>query len=83
MPYDICALARALLDIARNNSTHVIYDMRHRLEAFTGLDCRPMLHPTGLRALTAAAILEDFLQSDAAANYEPGVRYFWGHRIPD
>jgi len=82
-PYDIRAVARELLEIARDNRTHVIYDLRHRFEAFTGIDCRPMLHALRLQPLAIAAIGEAFLQSEAARRYEPGVRYFWGHRIPD
>jgi hypothetical protein len=82
-PYDIRAVARELLDIAREDRTHVIYDLRHRFEAFTGLDCRPMLHALRLQPLAIATIVESFLQSSAAAKFEPGRRYFWGHRIPD
>jgi hypothetical protein len=33
--------------------------------------------------LQMAATLEDFLRSDPSARYEPGIRYFFGHRIPD
>lgn len=81
-PYDVRAIARELLDIARENRTHVIYDLRHRFEAFTGVDCRPMLYALRLQPLAIAAIVETFLQSSEAAKFEPGKGYFWGHRIP-
>ena len=37
----------------------------------------------GLGGLTAGAILEEFLNDEKSKRYEPGVRYFWGHRIPE
>jgi hypothetical protein len=83
VPYDIRALAQELLDIARENRTHVIYDLRHRFEASTGLDCRSMLYALRLQPLAIAAIIERFLQSSDAAKFQRGVRYFWGHRIPE
>jgi hypothetical protein len=36
-----------------------------------------------LDPLAAAAILEDMLESGELERFEPGVRYFFGHRIPD
>ena len=57
---------------------------RMLLEATTGLDCRAFFNKdSGLQPLAAAAIVEEFLDSGDAKKYEPGVRYFFGHRIPD
>lgn len=56
---------------------------RRKFEASTGIDCRPFYRHENLQPLAAAAILEDFLDSGEAEKYEPGVRYFFGHRIPD
>ncbi|NMO20029.1 hypothetical protein HPC49_20835 [Pyxidicoccus fallax] len=57
---------------------------RMLLEATTGLDCRAFFDESGrLQNLTAAAIVEDFLERGDADRYQPGVRYFFGHRIPD
>jgi hypothetical protein len=59
---------------------------RERLifEAATGTDCRPFFDADlQLQPLAAAAVVEGFLESPDAAKYEPGVRYFFGHRIPD
>jgi len=56
---------------------------RRRFEASTGIDCSSIYKDGRFHPLTAAAILEDFLASPAAARYEEGVRYFFGHRIPE
>jgi hypothetical protein len=55
------------------------------LEAFTGIDCSSFFQPNfgPLQPLTAAAIVEDFLESGEATRFEDGVRYFFGRRIPD
>ena len=59
------------------------FSYRHKIEAATGIDCRPMFHEDRPQPLATAAILETFLDSLEADKYEPGVRYFFGHRIPD
>jgi hypothetical protein len=52
--------------------------------ASTGVDCRDFFDRDGnLRPLTAAAGLEEYLNSHAVARLEPGARYFFGHRIPE
>jgi hypothetical protein len=55
------------------------------LEAFTGINCSAFYKPDfgPLQPLAAAAIVEDFLETGDAAKYKPGVRYFFGRRIPD
>jgi hypothetical protein len=58
-------------------------DFRHRFEASTGIDCSTFFYNEVFRPLAAAAILDDFLEGPQAAKFEPGVRYFFGHRIPD
>jgi hypothetical protein len=58
-------------------------DYRRKFEAATGIDCSRFFRKEVLRPLAAAAIVEKFLESPAAATYEDGVRYFFGHRIPD
>jgi hypothetical protein len=59
------------------------WTLRRRFEAATGIDCTPFYEDEELRPLAAAGILEDFLDGPDAARYEDGVRYFFGHRIPD
>jgi hypothetical protein len=56
---------------------------RRRFEASTGIDCSGFYKDRNFQPLTAAAILEDFLESPEVARYEEGVRYFFGHRIPE
>lgn len=58
-------------------------DFRHRFEASTGIECSAFFHEEVFRPLAAAAILEEFFEGPEAAKFEPGVRYFFGHRIPD
>jgi hypothetical protein len=57
--------------------------LRHKFEASTGVDCSGFYRDGRLQPLTALSIIEDFLASDGAAAFEAGVRYFFGHRIPD
>ncbi len=66
----------------RKSVTFIVH--RRKFEGATGIDCRPFFaNDRDFQPLAAAAILEDFLASPEADKYEPGVRYFWGHRIPD
>ncbi|MFY2563616.1 hypothetical protein ACN469_38840 [Corallococcus terminator] len=55
---------------------------RRRFEASTGIDCSRFYKDREFQSLTAAAILEAFLESPEASRYDEGVRYFFGHRIP-
>jgi hypothetical protein len=60
------------------------YPLRRKFEASTGIDCQGFYDDDGnLQSLAAAAIVEEFLESNARAEYEDGVRYFFGHRLPD
>jgi hypothetical protein len=82
---DIRRLAGKLLDAARDPEAGPgrFLDLRHRFEATTGVDCREFFKKGAAQRLRIAATTEDFLRSPAAALFEPGVRYFFGHRIPD
>lgn len=55
--------------------------LRQRFEACTGIDCSDFYEKSEFRPLTAAARLEAWLESDAPDRFEPGERYFFGHRI--
>ena len=57
--------------------------LRRRFEPATGLDCSEIFADDTVHPLAAAAIAEEFLDSDAAARFEDGVRYFFGRRIPE
>jgi hypothetical protein len=56
---------------------------RRKFEAATGVPCGRFFNDRSFQPLTAAALVEEFLESPAAAKYEDGVRYFFGHRLPD
>ncbi len=56
---------------------------RHKFEATTGINCPAFFREGSFQPLAAAEILESFLEGTDAAKYEDGVRYFFGHRIPD
>ncbi|KIG14474.1 hypothetical protein DB30_06817 [Enhygromyxa salina] len=54
----------------------------HRLEAWTGMDCRPFFYAGEPRRLEIAAALESLLESGELDRYVPGQRYFWGYPVP-
>ncbi|NJK31974.1 MAG: hypothetical protein HC927_05885 [Deltaproteobacteria bacterium] len=56
---------------------------RRRFEASTGIDCSEFYSDGEFFPLVAAARLEAWIDSPEADRYEPGVRYFFGHRIPN
>ncbi|GJL49599.1 MAG: hypothetical protein NPIRA01_08260 [Nitrospirales bacterium] len=56
---------------------------RRRFEASTGINCTALFADGIFQGLKAAEMIERFLGSSEAARYEDGVRYFFGHRIPD
>jgi hypothetical protein len=58
-------------------------EMRQKFEAYTGIDCSDFYIDETVQPLAVAAIVEEFLEGPEAAKFEDGVRYFFGHRIPD
>lgn len=82
-PVSVRKLARRLYDNLRAPKAplRVVRQERHYFEAATGVDCRAFFVDGKLRALDAAAIVEEFLERDAD-KYRDGVRYFFGHPIP-
>ena len=84
--FSVEATAVRLLDRLRNEpdrSGRLDFE-RMRLEATTGLDLRKLYsRDYSLQRLPAMAVLEDFLESGQAADFEPGRRYFFGKLIPD
>lgn len=59
------------------------FELRRRFECATGIDCSSFYHERMFRPMQASALLEAFLQESQANGFESGVRYFFGHRIPD
>ena len=56
--------------------------LRQRFEASTGINCSDFYKQGDFQPLTAAARLEAWLESGAPDRFEPGERYFFGHKIP-
>jgi hypothetical protein len=75
----------ALSKVQRNRDCEILATARMLLEAYTGRDMRGFyrLEDYKLDPLAAGAMLEDMLESGELERFEPGVRYFFGHRIPD
>lgn len=83
--FSIVGLAKRLHDSLKSSEatpTTIMRD-RHIFEAQTGIDCSSFYDEEELQPLTATAVLEEFLDGPDIENYEDGVRYFFGHRIPD
>ena len=57
--------------------------LRRKFEAATGNNCTAFYKNGFFEPLVASAILEEFLQSSQVEKYIEGVRYFFGHRIPE
>jgi hypothetical protein len=84
-PLELEALTRTLMRrIGNNDSLYRIEWERMVFEATTGVSCRAFFDSNGkLQHLAATAVIEEFLDSRDAARFVPGVRYFFGHRVPD
>jgi hypothetical protein len=78
--FGVARLAQKILD--RIQKPYVRPMLRRRFEAATGIDCTAFYHEGTFQPLSASAILEEFLESPAAAAFEDGVRYFFGHPVP-
>lgn len=61
----------------------VFSKLRHKFEASTGISCSGFFKDRRFQPASALSILDAFLESPAAANYKEGVRYFFGHPIPE
>lgn len=87
--FSVFKLAQNMYDILLSNKKtgfslySMFLDLRQKFEASTGINCTKFFKNQEVQILAAAAILEQFLESPEADRYEEGVRYFWGHRIPD
>lgn len=74
-----------LSKVQKNRDSEILATIRLLLEAYTGRNLTGFyrLEDHKLDPIAAAAMLEDMLESGELDRYEPGVRYFFGHRIPD
>ena len=83
--FSIVQVAERLMDCLSDSHYNRVFQTfaRHKIEASTGIDCTGFYENEIFQPLAAASIIESFLDSDVANEYEDGVRYFFGHRIPD
>jgi hypothetical protein len=85
-PFHVATLARRIIRHAKEGDGWTRTNLeRMAFEANTGISCRDFFtreYPPDFRPLTATAIAEDFLRTEDAASYQPGVRYFFGRPIP-
>lgn len=79
--YSVPLLGEHLLEAVRR--PYFQPSWRRSFEAATGIDCSPWYVNGILQPLAATAILEEFLDSPEIKKYKPGIRYFFGHVIPD
>jgi hypothetical protein len=82
-PFDVVALARRFLAAAPTITVGGCIRYRRKFETATGVDCTRFFHALRPRPLEIEAVLEEFLEADPSPRFSPGVRYFFGHRIPD
>ncbi len=81
---DVMALARNFLAAVPHITAGSCIPYRHKFEASTGVDCTDFFDETFRpQPLEIGAALEEFLLSEPEAKFKPGIRYFFGHRIPD
>lgn len=83
----IRVLAEKMYSLVRDPTSGPLHGlfipMRSKFESSTGLNCAQCYRNGVLQPLVAASLLEEFLESDQSRLYEEGIRYFFGHRIPD
>lgn len=58
------------------------YALRRTFECMTGIDCSSFYQNGRIKPMQAAALLEGFLESSQSRQFDDGVPYFFGHRIP-
>lgn len=57
--------------------------LREIFEPMTGVDCSEIFAAGDGAPAAADALAEQFLASSSASSFEPGVRTFFGHRVPE
>jgi hypothetical protein len=81
--FDVTALAREFLAAVPGITPGACIPFRHKFEAATGVDCADFFDDFRPQPLVIEAALEEFLLSAPETRFKPGVRYFFGHPIPD
>ena len=81
--FNVIDVAHGVIHALREPDDFIPSLWRRKFEASTGIDCSLFYKDRILQPLVATAIIEEFLDSPAAAHFKPGIRYFFGHRLPD
>jgi hypothetical protein len=84
--FDVVQLARRLLAKLRAEDAQSERFYRGLLifEAATGVNCTNLFNAKDrLHRLGVVAVLEEFLEGESPSRFAPGIRYFFGHPIPD
>ena len=55
--------------------------LRHKLEAYTGVDCTQFYRDGVFRPLSARVALEEYMKANPELRFEVGRRYFFGWRV--
>jgi hypothetical protein len=76
----VTKLARRILE--RAEQPHFPAHLRRIFESSTGIDCTSFYARGLFQPRQAAARVEAFLESSRPNQFEDGVRYFFGHRVP-
>jgi len=76
-------IAESMRHVSTSYVASELHTLRRRFEPATGIDCSEIFLGTSVRPLVAAEIAERFLESSEAVRFEPGLRYFFGHHVPD
>lgn len=79
--YDVREIARRLARQLQEATGGVDLGFLQPFAATTGIDTTSFHEGPLLKPLTALAVVEEFLSSAQAKQFEPGARYFWGHKI--
>ncbi|MFE8602411.1 hypothetical protein [Archangium violaceum] len=81
-PMSVRRMAKSIIKKAKEPDFS--FALRRRFEASTGINCSAFYNEGRyFQPLSAAAIAEDFLHSPQANQFVDGVRYFFGHPLPD
>lgn len=83
MLFGVADLARDFLSRVSAGKAGDFFTYRHKFEANTGINCDDFFVDVKPQYLSIRVCLESFLESGNASGFEQGVRYFFGHRIPD
>ncbi len=73
---------KALHRVTTGSDIEEVSIARSILEANTGVDLSGFYRNANLSPLSAAALIESLLEDGELTRFEPGHRYFFGHRIP-